>query len=148
MQRGLGMKYQLFAALGALFIAGCSTTAIQVKEATQAPETQVRFHNNLPAQGNARAVFVRDTGLFGAGVFQHLFIDGEEAAVLNPGEKVELILPPGEHIFGVQPTDPFGFATMNSIDQDLKADRSYFYRIMMQGEDGMSTVQRFIPPAK
>lgn len=139
------MTMRLFALLSLVFVSGCSTTAVQVRDAVPAPQTQIFLKNNLAAQGNARAVFVRDTGFIGSGVFQHIFVDGMKAASLNPGEKVELILVPGEHILGVQPTDPFGSKTLMTIDQDLKANRTYFYRILTDGESFTSTVQRFLP---
>lgn len=99
----------------------------------------------IPRNGNAQATFVRDVGFTGSGVSDHLFIDGAKAASLNPGEKVEFVLPPGEHIFGVVPTDPFGTHSLNTIDQELKAGKVYFYRIQTDGNSFRTVLQRFIP---
>lgn len=143
--RRLQLKFHLLGVAAAIALSGCSTTSVPVREAVPAPQAQIYLKERLPVQGNARTIFVRDTGFIGSGVFQHIFIDGVKVASLNPGEKVELIVPPGEHILGVQPTDPFGTKTLMSIDQDLKADRTYFYRILTDGESFTSTVQRFLP---
>jgi hypothetical protein len=127
------------------FCAGCATTPIPVKEAKPVPADRVFRSSSIPKNGNVTVLFVRDTGFVGSGVYHHLFIDGRKAASLNPGEKIELVLPPGEHIFGVTPTDPFGNAIVNSIDQDLKPDRKYYYRLQTDGNDMRTVIQRYVP---
>lgn len=127
---------------------GCATSAISQKEAKFAPAEQIFLNSQLPSLGNAQVIFVRDIGFLGSGVYQNLFIDGQKAASLNPGEKVQFVLPPGEHIFGVIPTDPFGTHALNTIDQDLKPNKQYFYRIQTDGNSFRSVVQRFFPTAE
>lgn len=129
-------------------ISGCATTPVTTKEAQAVPGDRILRTERLPIEGNAQALFVRDGGLLGAGVYQHLFIDGKEAALLNPSEKVEFVLSPGEHIFGVIPTDPFGTSSLNTIDQDLKPGKRYFYRIQTDGNSFRSVVQRFVPESE
>src|SRR5690348_16623880 len=101
----------LFIALAMLY--GCATQAIPLEEATSAPPERVYFPSSSDAVAAARVVFVRDRALTGAGVYQHLYINGERTADLDVGEKVEVRLPPGDYVLGVQPTDPFGLSTVN-----------------------------------
>ena len=128
-----------------ILLSGCATSAIPINDAVDVQTDRIFLNNQLNVEGNAVAVFVRDVGFMGCAVYEHLFIDGKKAASLNPGEKVEFMLPPGEHIFGVIPTDPFGTHALNSIDQDLKPDKRYFYRIYADGNSMRTEVQRYVP---
>lgn len=139
------MKIGAFFTIAALGIAGCATSPIPVNQAQSVPADRVFLQEQLPREGNSFAVFVRDVGFLGSGVYYHLFIDGKKAASMNPGERVEFVLTPGEHIFGVIPTDPFGAHAFNTIDQDLKPNRQYFYRVLSDGNSGRTAVQRFTP---
>ncbi|MES2400103.1 MAG: hypothetical protein V4573_08970 [Pseudomonadota bacterium] len=127
---------------------GCATSSIPTKEALVVPADRIFRTEKLPIDGNARASFVRDTGFTGSGVYQNLFINGKKAAALNPGEKVEFLLVPGEYIFGAIPTDPFGTHALNTIDQDIKAGRNYFYRIQTDGNSFRTSIQRYLPEAE
>lgn len=128
-----------------LTLSGCATAPIAIKEATVVPAERIFLSEKVSLLENARAVFLRDVGFTGSGVYHHLFIDGKKAASLDPGEKVEFVLPPGEHIFGVIPTDPFGVHQLNTIDQELKPGRNYFYRIQTDGNSFRTVIQRFLP---
>lgn len=141
------MRHIVVAAVIAIGIAGCATSPIPTEDAQPVPSERVFRNNQLPSEGAAWTVFVRDVGLNQAGAYLHLFINGKKAASLNPGEKVEFVLPPGEYIFGVKPTDPFGGYTLNTIDQELKPGKRYFYRIATDG-NFRSFVQRFLPESE
>ena len=128
------MKYVALGLVVLISLSGCAaTTSVQLKDAQFVPNDRIFRSEKLSPASNATATFVRDVGFVGGGVYQHLFIDGVKSASLDPGEKVEFVISPGEHIFGVLPTDPFGSSSMNSIDQDLKVGRQYFYRIQTDG---------------
>ncbi|AMO94561.1 putative lipoprotein [Collimonas fungivorans] len=137
------MKNTLLALSVLISAGGCATVTAPINNARSVPMERVFRADALPLANSARAVFVRDAGSSGPGVYQHLYIDGKKAASLNPGEKVEFMLTPGKHVFGAAPTDPFDMRSLNAIDQDLKADKSYFYRIQMDGDS--SRTARFIP---
>ncbi|MDP2026451.1 hypothetical protein [Sulfuriferula sp.] len=126
-------------------LSGCASSAIPLADSKPVPSARLfQTENRLP-DGNSRVVFIRDTGLIGSGVYNHVYIDGQLAASLNPGERAEFVLVPGTHIIGVIPTNPFGTFALNTIDQDLKPDQSYFYRILTDGNSMRTVVQRFIP---
>ncbi len=139
-------KYSVLGLVVLISLSGCAaTTAVQPKDARFAPKDRIFRLENLSPASNATATFVRDVGFVAGGVYQHLFIDGVKSASLDPGERVEFVISPGEHIFGVVPTDPFGSTSINSIDQDLKLGRQYFYRIQTDGNTLQTVIQRFLP---
>jgi len=139
------MKFSLLLAALAISITGCATSPVSINEVKSVAMERVFRPDALPLANNARAVFVRDSGVSGGGGYQHLYIDGKKAASLNPGEKVEFMLPPGQHVFGATPTDGSATYSLNTIAQDLKADKSYFYRLQTEGSSSRTALQRFIP---
>lgn len=139
------MKAIAVASFLLIAVTGCATSPIAPKDAQNVPAERIFRTAQLTDTNAARAVFIRNVGLAGSGVYMHLFVDGAKAASLNPGEKVEFSLPPGEHIFGVIPTDNFGTHALNTIDQDLKAGKRYYYRLQTDGNSFRAVVQRFIP---
>lgn len=139
------MKFITYGFALLFILTGCATSPMPIKEAQSVPGERIFRTENELVDGNAQALFVRDVGFTGAGVYHHLFIDGTKAASLNPGEKVEFFLRPGEHVFGVIPTDPFGTHALNTIDQDLKAGKKYYYRIQTDGNSFRTVIQRFLP---
>ncbi len=142
------MKLQLFSVMVIMLLAGCATSPISSGSARDVPPERIFLIEKLAEEGNSRAIFIRDVGLTGSGVHQHLFIDGKKVASLDTGEKIEFILIPGEHIFGVIPTDLFGYHALNTIDQDLKPGKKYFYRLVTDGNSMRTFIQRTIPDMK
>ncbi|MFZ6677100.1 hypothetical protein [Undibacterium sp. Tian12W] len=128
-------------------ITGCATSSISHDAAKAVPADRIFLTPTITEKDNAKIIVVRDTGFTGGGVFQHLYIDGKEAARLNPGEKAEFILPPGDHILGAIPTNAFGQASLNTIDQKLESGKRYFYRIQTDGNSFRTVVQRYLPMA-
>lgn len=138
--------WMLLLALGAMIgITGCTTTPISELTAKHAPLERIFFESAPGNSEPAVATFVRDSGAFGSAVDLHLFINGEKAASLRAGEKVEIQLIPGEYVFGVRPTDPFGATSLRSIDQNLRPRQKYFYRIFRDANNPNAEIQRYIP---
>lgn len=137
------MRLPAFLQMLALTLAGCATTPTPITEAINTPEERIYF-KSTQGQPSAMVVFIRDQGFTGSGVYKHLSIDGEKAAAIDVGEKVTLLIPAGEHVFGVMPTDPFGTHAEFSIDQKLELDRTYTYRILTDGNSLGSRIQRII----
>lgn len=144
------MKFVICVVAALLGLSGCASTPLQTGDSTPAPGERVFLTEKLPLEGNARVVFIRDAafaGFFGAGLYHHVYINGVKAASLNPGENASFVLAPGEYIFGAIPTDPFNQYSLNSIDQDIKANRQYFYRIQTDGKT-RTVIHRFFPDSK
>lgn len=117
-----------------LLLAACATSPTPIINAKQVPPERILYRAEASGKDAAKAVFIRDTGLLGAGLSQRLFINDEVAALLDVGEKVEFKLEPGEYIFGVRKEmDVFNQYNDNSIDQTLAPGRTYYYRILSDG---------------
>ncbi|HGG8740869.1 TPA: hypothetical protein ACJJXK_002441 [Enterobacter asburiae] len=86
----------LFISVVALCLAGCATEAVLPSQAKQAPkERLLKFQ--LPGEGEqAKLIVVRDKGFLGSGCFVGVYLNQEKAAILDPGEKAEFYLKPGE----------------------------------------------------
>lgn len=138
------MKKIILAGLLIVGASGCATYPIPMQEAKNVPADRIFQTERLSQDGNVRAYFARDAGMYGNLVYIDLYIDGKKVASLNPGEKVEFDLPPGEHLFGVIQANRRN-AAPNTIDQELKSGRQYFYRITTEEGSATATLQRFIP---
>lgn len=136
----------LAAFLVSTVLSGCASTSVPANQAQHVPVTQRFLPCEQSAAHNATVTFVRDKGFVGSGVFLHLSINGQKAASINPGERVDWFLKPGEYAFGVVPTDPLGTHALSALDQDLKADRRYEYRILTDGDSMRSSIVRVISP--
>lgn len=123
-------------------LAGCATSEVSLSKAVQVPSNRVYLQSPASQENSARATFIRDVGMLGSAVYQHLSINGERAASLNPGEFVSFDLPPGEHLFGAINTDPFGTTAEYVLDQRLERGGRYFYRILVDGNSMSTRIQR------
>ena len=138
----------LLALVAIIGTTGCTTTPTSELTAKHAPLDRIFLESAPKTSEPAVATFVRDSGVFGSAVDLHLFINGERAASLRAGEKVEIRLIPGEYVFGVRPTDPFGAIPLRSIDQNLRSQQKYFYRIFRDASNPNAEIQRYIPGKK
>lgn len=90
---------KLIIAVISLGLAGCSTSAVPVDQAMNAPPERVlKYQNNK--DGDAELTIVRDSGITGGACYASVFINGEKAAILNTSEKASLYLPAGDYIVG------------------------------------------------
>ena len=132
-----------FFALLTVVLVGCATAPTPLLQAKTTPDTRVYFRANN-ASAMSTAIFIRDTGFVGSGVYIHLSINGEKAASIDVGEKVTFHLPSGDYLFGVIPTDPFGTFAGFGLDQILVEGRTYTYRILTDGNSFETRIQRVI----
>lgn len=126
-----------------LALFGCATTPTPISEARMTPADRI-FYKPHKSEAMVTAVFVRDTGLTGSGIYKHLAINDEQAASIDVGEKVILQLAPGEYVFSVSATDPFGASAPFAIDQKLETGKTYYYRILTDGNTMSTRIQRMI----
>lgn len=111
-------------------IFGCATSPTPESLARPIPDSRIFLNFNIAKDQASKVVVIRDSGILGSANQLHLFLDGKRLASLEAGEILEITLPSGEHVFGVKPTDPFGLASIFSIDQDIKPGRTYKYRLI------------------
>ena len=138
------IKALALVSLFSIMAAGCSTVATPIGEAKEAPASSFLIAPKAAAPELATVIFVRDMGQIGAHYDNFAHIDGEKAVALSRGEKATFHLEPGEHIFGASRTD-LGTPSVFSIDQTLKAGRTYHYRLMTDWGSFMTMLQRFVP---
>lgn len=85
----------LFAGL----LAACNTHPISASRAVPAPAHRIYNSEILtPRDGAGQVIVTRDTGALGSACSIGILADGVSVAALNPGEKIEMYLPPGDHI--------------------------------------------------
>lgn len=124
---------------------GCASSSMPINDTRSVPIERVFRADALPLANNARVVFVRDAAATGAAAYLHLYIDGKKASSLTPGERIEFMLTPGQHAFGATPADTYAPPVLNATYQDLKADKTYFYRIQTDASPLRTSLQRFVP---
>lgn len=139
------MKQNVILGFTALVLTACATTPTPLTEAKATPSDRI-YIQPFVGQPAATAIFIRDKGFAGSGVYQHLSVNGKKAASIDVGEKATLKLAVGEYVFGIMPTDPFGTHAEFAIDQRLERDRVYTYRILTDGNTLTSRIQRVITP--
>ncbi|QMR80091.1 hypothetical protein HV097_04575 [Enterobacter roggenkampii] len=86
----------LFISVVALCLAGCATEAVLPSQAKQAPKERLLKFQSPGVGEQAKLIVVRDKGFLGSGCFVGVYLNQEKAAILDPGEKAEFYLNPGE----------------------------------------------------
>jgi hypothetical protein len=95
------MKKAVMAVVLVLGLTGCVTTPTPAGKAIPAPADRVYLHQQKPAGEFGTLVVTRDTGYAGSFCFVGVYVGGQLAAKLNPGETTTFLLPKGEVIIGV-----------------------------------------------
>jgi hypothetical protein len=142
---GERMKKRFLALVLTGSLGACATTQTPLFEAQPTPADRVFYKAPAKSSELATAVFIRDSGLFGAALDNHLMINEVHAATLKVGEKVVLALTTGEYVFAVATVNLFSPQPVRTIDQRLEAGRTYTYRI--SAATGGPIVQRVIGQA-
>jgi len=115
------------------FLTACASTPVPFEKATPIPKDRIYFQPGVTNQNSATSIFIRDKGIQGNMVYAHLFINGVHAAAFDVGERAVFSLKPGEYIFTLKPTDPFGMTISDSISQKLDVGKDYLYRVFFDG---------------
>jgi hypothetical protein len=113
----------------ALLLAGCATSPVKTAESRVVPPSRLLPAFSRVSQASshkAQVTIIRDSGSLNVGVRSKLFIDGAPIALLWSGERVEVFLSPGYHIFGVEGEL---MSTLDETSLSLDARRSYHFRI-------------------
>lgn len=84
----------LIAAAALMLLAGCATSPVPSSEAKQAPASQLSAYQAKPSGSYGTLQVIRDSGQTGSLCSMAVFIDGKQAAKLDPGQKVSFYLPP------------------------------------------------------
>jgi hypothetical protein len=84
----------LIGALALALLAGCATSPTPSGEARQAPLSQVVAYQSKPSGAYGTLQVIRDSGHTGSLCSMAVFIDGKQAAKLDPGQKASFYLSP------------------------------------------------------
>lgn len=125
---------------------GCATVEVPLVATAQVPASRIFIVSEPVSDANATVIFVRDKGFVGSGLYLHLSINGAKAAALNPSERVEWRLKPGDYAFGVKFTDPFSASAVVTVAQEVKSGRTYVFRLVTDGTTLQPAFIRVIQP--
>ena len=142
---------QFFLALATtVALGGCATAPLPSKDATDVPSGRIDAFTVPTAPEVAKAIVIRDSGMFGGGCFYALWIDGTLAGRFSPGEKAEFYVSPGERLLRVD-RDPQGKG-LCALDGDNWTQRESIFRPketkyfrLRIGIDGKTDVERTDP---
>ncbi|WDH25050.1 hypothetical protein [Pseudomonas chlororaphis] len=81
-------------AVAVVLLAGCATSPTPSSEAKQAPASQLTAFQNKPSGSYGTLQVIRDSGHTGSLCSMAVFIEGKQAAKLDPGQKASFYLPP------------------------------------------------------
>lgn len=84
----------LIGAMAVALLAGCATSPTPSSEARQAPPSQLIAFQKKPSGSFGVLQVIRDSGHTGSLCSMAVFIDGKQAAKLDPGQKASFYLPP------------------------------------------------------
>lgn len=121
----LNVRHASIAAI--LALSACSTTPIPTHEARAVKPLQ-SFLQRVPP-GSAEVVIKRDAGFRGSACTMRVYVDGIAAAMLEPGEKVTLMLPVGDHVFGAEPSGAFCGSVIVETRATVTRDKPSVFRI-------------------
>lgn len=106
------MKF-IVGALAIAVLAGCATSPTPSSEAKQAPASQLMAYQSKPSGSFGVLQVIRDSGHTGSMCSMAVFIDGKQAAKLDPGQKASFYLPPEAVSVGAAYTGS-GFCSMGA----------------------------------
>src|SRR5215470_9376935 len=112
-----------------LLLGSCATSPVKTSESRVVPPSRLLPSFSRISQASphkAQVTIIRDSGSLNVGVRAKLFIDGAPIALLWSGERVEVFLSPGYHIFGVQ-GELMG--TLDETSLSVDAGQIYHFRI-------------------
>jgi hypothetical protein len=92
------MKRIALSILLTALLAGCATVPAG-ERASAVPSDRVTAFQT-PTDGDATIIVTRDTGMMGSACTLAIFIDGKQAAELEPGERAVFHVPSGPRIIG------------------------------------------------
>lgn len=140
----LRLRRILVALVTSVLVSGCATDAISPLQARDVPKERHYRAPPVTSTNPARAVIVRDTGLYGSGLNVHFSVNGQRTATFSTGERLALTLDPGTYIFGVLQSVTLGSTQEKNIETRLEPGITYYYRIMLEEQTGTS-IQRYFP---
>lgn len=110
----------LIGTLTLALLSGCATSPIPSSEAIQAPRSQLSGYQEKLSGPYGTLQVIRDSGHTGSLCSIAVFIDGKQAAKLNPGQKASFYLPPDSISLGASYTGS-GICSMGAARVEREA---------------------------
>lgn len=104
----------------ATLLVGCATSPTPSNEAKQAPASQLSAYQAKPSGAYGTLQVIRDSGQTGSLCSMAVFIDGKQAARLDPGQKASFYLPPDSVSIGAAYTGS-GICSMGAARVEREA---------------------------
>lgn len=131
------MQRIIAAGLVALALSGCATAPMPVSEAKPVPSDEIYGFKSPASKDSGGLTVFRDDGFVGSGCDIMLYIDGQRAAKIGPGEKASFNLPTGAVNLGTGLAESglCSGAAIKTVAADIKPGKEAIYRINgdMQG---------------
>ncbi|WP_460164298.1 hypothetical protein [Pseudomonas sp. S2_F03] len=131
------MQRIIAAGLVALALGGCATSPMPVSKAKPVPSDEVYGFKNAASKDSGSLTVFRDDGFVGSGCDIMLYIDGQRAAKIGPGEKASFNLPEGTVNLGTGLAESglCSGAAIKTVAANVKPGKESIYRINgdMQG---------------
>lgn len=131
------MRRIIAAGLVALALSGCATSPMPVSEAKPVPSDEIYGFKSPASKDSGSLTVFRDDGFVGSGCDIILYIDGQRAAKIGPGQKVSFNLPAGDVNLGTGLAESglCSGAAIKTVASNIKSGREAIYRINgdMQG---------------
>lgn len=110
----------------AIILAGCSTEPMRTSDAFPVPANRIQNAKLLqPQSGYGYMLIKREMGFNGINCPIYLSADGEPFAEILPGEKIEVYLPPAEHIISARSNVVCGGTFEEVIGFEVGQARAY-----------------------
>lgn len=121
--------------ISVVLVAGCATTPISYSDASPAPSSQILAPELLHAHpGTAKVTVKRDSGFMGSACTYRVFMDGRPIVQLRGGERIDIFIEPGEHVFGALAEGACGGGTAE-VAASMSSGQWKSFRIA-SGQDG------------
>lgn len=131
------MQRIIAAGLVVLALSGCATAPMPVSEAKPVPSDEIYGFKSPASKDSGGLTVFRDDGFVGSGCDIMLYIDGQRAAKIGPGEKASFNLPTGAVNLGTGLAESglCAGAAIKTVAADIKPGKDAIYRINgdMQG---------------
>ncbi|CAN7256261.1 hypothetical protein LJR159_000975 [Pseudomonas brassicacearum] len=118
-------------AVAVALLAGCSSSAISVKQAEPVPPDELYAFQSKPSGESGKVTVVRDSGFVGSGCDIVVYVDGRRAAKIGTGQRASFYLPVGTPSLGagLAGSGLCAGAAIRTISASVKPGKESVYRI-------------------
>ncbi|MBB2495952.1 hypothetical protein [Aquipseudomonas ullengensis] len=131
---------KLLGLIAVALVSACSTAPVTEQTAVPVPSERIYQPSYFGTASNvagATVVFLRDSGLFGAGCSHNIYVDNIKVFSIRNGEQAVIHVPAGQHFYrletGVGPCPNIATSQESSISGGAKQ----VYRILLPSDGSL-----------